>query len=118
MASSPQLSVIDQRRSKRRSVNLPLIGKHRRLGDVMLHVVNLSRTGFMVHGEVALQPRERITIRLNRIKQIEAFLVWSDSNRAGFQFERVLRDDDFLPLPVPVQGTRRDRAGLHSGCGL
>jgi hypothetical protein len=33
----------------------------------MLHVINISTTGFMVKGEVALQRGERLTIRLKRI---------------------------------------------------
>lgn len=102
MASSAQLSVIDQRRSNRRSVDLSLIGENRRLGEVTLHVVNLSTMGFMVRGEMALQRGERITIRLNHIGRIEASLVWSNGDRAGFQFVRALQNDDFLPLPVTV----------------
>jgi hypothetical protein len=98
MASGAQLSVTDQRLSTRHPVDLPLIGEHRRLGDVMLHVINISTTGFMVQGEVALQRGERITIRLQHIGRIEAFLVWSDGNRAGFQFERIIRGDDFLMM--------------------
>ena len=69
----------------------------------MLHVTNLSTTGFMVKGEVALQRGERITIRLQHIGRIEAFLVWSDGGRAGFQFERILRNDDFLLMIKSMQ---------------
>ena len=104
MASSARLSVIERRRSTRRSASLPLIVENPRLGNVNLHVVNLSMTGFMARGETGLQRGERITIRLNYTRRIGAFLVWNDGNRAGFQFERVLQSDDFLPLPVPVTG--------------
>ena len=107
MASGAQLSVTDQRLSNRHPVDLPLIGEHRRLGDVMLHVINISTTGFMVKGEVALQRGERLTIRLNHIGRIEAFLVWSDSTRAGFQFERILRGDDFLMMIKSLQPNSR-----------
>jgi hypothetical protein len=107
MASGAQLSVTDQRLSARHPVDLPLIGEHRRLGDVMLHVINISTTGFMVKGEVALQRGERLTIRLNHIGRIEAFLVWSDSTRAGFQFERILRGDDFLMMIKSLQPNSR-----------
>ncbi len=103
MASGAQLSVTDQRLTTRHPVDLPMIGEHRRLGDVMLHVTNLSTTGFMVKGEVALQRGERITIRLQHIGRIEAFLVWSDGGRAGFQFERILRNDDFLLMIKSMQ---------------
>ncbi len=107
MASGAQLSVTDQRLTNRHPVDLPLIGEHRRLGDVMLHVINLSTTGFMVRGDVALQRGERITIRLNHIGWIEAFLVWSDANRSGFQFERILRGDDFLMMVKTLQPNPR-----------
>ena len=107
MASGAQLSVTDQRLSNRHPVDLPLIGEHRRLGDVMLHVINVSTTGFMVKGEVALQRGERITIRLQHIGRIEAFLVWSDGARAGFQFERILRGDDFLMMIKSLQPNPR-----------
>jgi len=107
MASGAQLSVTDQRLSNRHPVDLPLIGEHRRLGDVMLHVINISTTGFMVKGELSLQRGERITIRLQHIGRIEAFLVWSDASRAGFQFERILRNDDFLMMIKAMQPNPR-----------
>jgi hypothetical protein len=107
MASGAQLSVTDQRLATRHPVDLPLIGEHRKLGDVMLHVINLSTTGFMVRGEVPLERGERITIRLQHIGRIEAFIVWSDANRAGFQFERILRNDDFLMMIKTLQPNPR-----------
>ncbi|MFM9936060.1 MAG: PilZ domain-containing protein [Novosphingobium sp.] len=107
MASGAQLSVTDQRLTSRHPVDLTLIGEHRRLGDMMLHVINLSTTGFMARGDVPLQRGERITIRLQHIGRIEAFLVWSDGNRAGFQFERILRGDDFLMMIKALQPNPR-----------
>lgn len=73
----------------------------------MLHVINISTTGFMVKGDVALQRGERITIRLHHIGRIEAFLVWSDGTRAGFQFERIIRGDDFLMMIKSLQPNPR-----------
>jgi hypothetical protein len=107
MASGAQLSVTDQRLSTRHPVDLSLIGEHRRLGDVMLNVINLSTMGFMVRGEVALPRGERITIRLQHIGWIEAFLIWSDGSRAGFQFERILRNEDFLLMIKALQPNPR-----------
>ena len=48
MAVGAQLTVTDMRRAARHPVDYPVIGEHRRLGDVHLHVVNLSAHGFMV----------------------------------------------------------------------
>lgn len=98
MSGGAQLSVTDQRSSTRHTVNLPVIGEHRRLGDVMLNIVNISTTGFMVNDKLELGRGERVTIRLNHIGRIEAFLVWNDGDRAGFQFERIVRLDDFLKM--------------------
>jgi hypothetical protein len=107
MASGAQLSVTDQRLTNRHPVDLPMIAEHRRLGDVMLHVINVSTTGFMVRGDLSLERGERITIRLQHIGRIEAFLVWSDGNRAGFQFERIIRNDDFLLMVKALQPNPR-----------
>ena len=98
MAGGAQLSVTDLRRATRHPVDLPVIGEHRTLGDLMLHIVNISTTGFMVGSQVELGRGERITIRLPVVGRIEAFLVWADGARGGFQFERILRSDDFLKM--------------------
>lgn len=110
MSGGAQLSVTDLRRSTRHPVHLPVIGEHRRLGDVMLNVVNISTTGFMVQGTLDLGRGERVTIRLPQIGRIEAFLVWSDESRAGFQFERIVRQDDFAKMIKQLQPNTRLRA--------
>lgn len=98
MAGGAQLSVTDLRQSTRHPVDLPVIGEHRTLGDVMLHVVNMSATGFMVQNQLEIGRGERVTIRLPVIGRIEAFLVWADAERGGFQFERIIRQDDFTRM--------------------
>lgn len=107
MPGGAQLSVTDLRRSTRHRVNLPVIGEHRRLGDVMLAIVNISNTGFMVSGETGLGRGERVIIRLPQIGRIEAFVVWSDGDRAGFQFERIIRQDDFTRMVRALQPNTR-----------
>ena len=52
----------------------------------------------MASGVGDLGRGERVTVRLPVIGRIEAFLVWTDGDRAGFQFERVVRLPDFLAL--------------------
>lgn len=98
MAGGAQLSVTDQRLAARHPVQLPVIGEHRLLGDIMLEITNISATGYMVEGAPPLGRGERITVRLPQIGRIEAFLVWSNGNRAGFQFERVIRSEDLLRM--------------------
>jgi hypothetical protein len=109
MPGGAQLSVTDQRRAARHPVHLPVIGEHRRLGDVMLNITNISTTGFMVDDAPELGRGERLTIRLNQIGRIEAFLVWNSGGRAGFQFERIIRQDDFTKLMKALQPSARLR---------
>ncbi|MCY1671582.1 PilZ domain-containing protein [Novosphingobium sp. SL115] len=103
MRGGAQLSVTDLRRSTRHPVNLPVIGEHRALGDVMLQIANISTTGFMANGVTELGRGERVTVRLPHIGRIEAFLVWADGDRAGFQFERIVRLDDFTRMVKALQ---------------
>ena len=35
-------------------------------------------------------------IRLPEIGRIEAYCIWTRDDRAGFQFERIIRLDDFM----------------------
>lgn len=109
MPGGAQLSVTDQRRAARHPVQLPVIAEHRRLGDVMLNITNISSTGFMIEGATELGRGERLTIRLNQIGRIEAFLVWNSGDRAGFQFERIIRQDDFTKLIRSLQPSARMR---------
>lgn len=109
MSGGAQLSVTDQRRAARHPVDLPTIAEHRRLGDIMLQITNLSTTGFMVSGKSELGRGERLTIRLPHIGRIEAFVVWIDQERAGFQFERIIRHDDFLKMIKALQPNPRLR---------
>ena len=109
MSGGAQLSVTDLRRSTRHPVNMPVIGEHRRLGDVLLAISNISTNGFMVSEPVDLGRGERLTIRLPHIGRIEAFLVWADNERAGFQFERILRADDFARMIRGLQPNPRLR---------
>lgn len=110
MAGGAQLSVTDLRRAARHPVDYRVIAEHRVHGDVMLHVVNLSANGFMVQGEIGMGRGERVTIRLPSVGRIEAFLIWNNGDRAGFQFERILRLDDFMALIDSLQPNLRLRA--------
>lgn len=110
MPGGAQLSVTDLRRSTRHSVNLPVIGEHRTRGDIMVQIANISTTGFMASGVPGLGRGERLTIRLPQIGRIEAFLVWADEERVGFQFERIIRLDDFMKMIKSLSPNPRLRA--------
>jgi PilZ domain len=109
MGAGAQLTVTDLRRAARHPVDYPVIGEHRRLGDVHLHVVNISAHGFMADGIAELGRGERIIIRLPVVGRIEAHLIWATEERAGFQFERIVRLDDFLKMIETLQPNPRLR---------
>lgn len=114
MRGGAQLSVTELRRAARHPVDFPVIGEHRQHGDLKLRVVNISAHGFMTEGETILGRGERVTIRLPAIGRIEAFMIWTNNDRAGFQFERVLRLDDFLKMINSLQPSVRLRPQRHA----
>ena len=86
MSVGAQLTVTDMRRAARHPVDHKVIGEHRRLGDVHLHIINISAHGFMAEGVSEMERGERVSIRLPEIGRIEAHLIWATDERAGFQF--------------------------------
>lgn len=109
MSNGAQLSVTDLRRSARHPVDHKLLAEHRRLGDIMVHVVNISAHGFMTDSEARLTRGERVTIRLPLVGRIEAHLIWATADRAGFQFERIIRPNDFVAMIEALQVNPRLR---------
>ncbi|HMO68990.1 MAG TPA: PilZ domain-containing protein [Novosphingobium sp.] len=109
MPAGAQLSITDMRRAARHPVDHPVIAEHRRLGDLHLRIVNLSAQGFMATGAEGLSRGERVVIRLPVVGRIEAHQIWSTEERAGFQFERILRIDDFMKLIDAVQANPKLR---------
>src|SRR5690606_2489591 len=94
MAGGAQLSVPDMRRAARHPVDYPVIGEHRTLGDIKLHISNVSAHGFMVdgleNGSTQFARGDRVIVRLPLIGRIEAYCIWMTGDRAGFQFERIV----------------------------
>jgi hypothetical protein len=109
VAGGAQLSVPELRRAARHPVDFPVIAEHRDHGDVPLHVVNISAHGFMVDGTPLLNRGERVIIRLPEIGRIEAYCIWTRDERAGFQFERIIRLDDFMRMIESLQPNPRLR---------
>lgn len=109
MSAGANLSVTDLRRASRHPVDFPVIAEHRRLGDIELHVANLSAHGFMVDNAKGLNRGDRVIIRLPVVGRIEAYAIWTRDERAGFQFERIVRLDDFLAIIDELQPNPRLR---------
>ena len=107
--SGAQLSVTDLRRATRHPVDFPVIGEHRTRGDLPLHVSNISAHGFMVDGATDLERGDRVIIRLPQIGRIEAYCIWITDDRSGFQFERIIRLDDFVSMIEALQPNPRLR---------
>lgn len=109
MGVGAQLSVTDLRRVARHPVDHPVIAEHHSKGDIRLHLANLSAHGFMVDNASDLARGDRVNLRLPVIGRIEAYVIWTRDNRAGFQFERIIRVDDFLQLIDTLQPNPRLR---------
>jgi len=103
MAGGAQLSVTDMRRSTRHPVDYPVIAEHRQNGDMKLHVSNISAHGFMIDDAAGLSRGDRMIIRLPVVGRIEAYCIWISEERAGFQFERIIRLDDFVMMIAELQ---------------
>lgn len=109
MGAGAQLSVTDLRRVARHPVDYPVIAEHQKNGDLQMHIVNVSAHGFMVDDAKDLARGDRVIVRLPVIGRIEAYVIWTRDNRAGFQFERILRSDDFLSMISTLQPNPRLR---------
>ena len=66
----------------------------------------------MVDDASKLDRGDRVIIRLPVVGRIEAYVIWTRDERAGFQFERIIRLDDFVAIIDTLQPNprlRRDR---------
>ena len=109
MGAGAQLSITEMRRAARHPVDHMVIGEHRTRGDVHMRVINISAHGFMADGDPDLGRGERVVIRLPVIGRIEAHVIWATEERTGFQFERIIRLDDFMKLIDALQPNPRLR---------
>ena len=109
MSAGANLSVTDMRRAARHPVDFPVIVEHFRHGDMNMHVCNISAHGFMVDDGENLSRGDRVIIRLPIVGRIEAYVIWTRDKRAGFQFERIIRLDDFVAIIDTLQPNPRLR---------
>ena len=98
---------MDLRRAARHPVNYPVIAEHFSKGDLQMNIANISANGFMIDNAANLSRGDRVIIRLPVIGRIEAYVIWCRDNRAGFQFERIIRGDDFLMMIKALQPNPR-----------
>jgi hypothetical protein len=74
-----------------------------------MHIANISAHGFMIDGAPELARGDRVVVRLPVIGRIEAYCIWIADERAGFQFERIIRLDDFESVIEALQPNPRLR---------
>jgi hypothetical protein len=98
---------MDLRRAARHRAAHTAIAESKAHGDQKIHIVNVSAHGFMIDNNSVFSRGDRIELRLPAIGRIEAHLIWAVEERAGFQFERVVRLPDFLALLEEVSPTIR-----------
>lgn len=111
MTAGANLSVTDMRRAARHPVDFPVIAEHFAHGDLNVHVCNISAHGFMIDDAAKLKRGDRVMIRLPIVGRIEAYVIWTRDTRAGFQFERIIRLDDFVAIIDTIQPNPRLRRG-------
>ncbi|RKF23500.1 PilZ domain-containing protein [Altericroceibacterium spongiae] len=102
-----QLSVPDLRRSARHPVDSEVMAEHFEQGEMTLHLANVSTNGFMIDRSPGFSRGERLIIRLPEVGRIEGYCMWTTGDRAGFQFERIIRPDQFEKMIVALQPNRR-----------
>lgn len=103
------LSVTDQRAAIRHPVDYNVIAEYFGHGDVPFHISNVSANGFMIDNATDGARGDRVIVSFPVIGRIEAYLIWIKENRAGFQFERIIRVDDFLIMIDELQPNPRLR---------
>jgi len=98
MAHALTNSDLDLRIAARHRANHTVIAESKLRGDTHIHIINVSAHGFMIDDNPGFERGERVELRLPVIGRIEALVIWTSDNRAGFQFERVLSLPNFLGL--------------------
>lgn len=98
MGQTAPTNDMDLRRAARHRADHKVIVESKIHGDQNLHIVNISAHGFMVDNNTVFERGDRVELRLPAVGRIEALVIWTIDNRAGFQFERVVRLPDFLAM--------------------
>ncbi len=108
MASSIPKDDYDLRRAARHRADHKVIVESKLHGDLPVHIINVSAQGFMTDDNAVFQRGDRVELRLPEVGRIEAYVIWVMENRAGFQFERVIRLPDFMKMLHIVSPRIRD----------
>ena len=84
----------DFRRDNRFQVNYYATGEHRRLGKLILKIVDLSSTGVMIDGKAGIDRGDRILLRLPAATDVETLCLWTWYQKAGLQFDQPISSSE------------------------
>ena len=96
----------DFRRDDRFQINYYATGEHRRLGTVVLKIVDISSTGAMVDGKAGIERGDRIRLRLPAAVDVEALCLWTWHQHAGLQFDHIINFSKLASIIDAVRATR------------
>lgn len=88
----------DPRRAARVPVDFETICEFHPDQEKLIRITNISAHGLMVGEILEMEKGDRVIVRLPVAGRIEAYLVWSHQGRSGFEFERVIREPDFVAM--------------------
>ncbi len=88
----------DPRRAARVPVDFETICEFHPDQEKLIRITNISAHGLMVGEILEMEKGDRVIVRLPVAGRIEAYLVWSHQGRCGFEFERVIREPDFVAM--------------------
>lgn len=103
MTNAPHHSSADLRRAARFAVDFETICEAHPNREFRIRISNISAHGMMMTDPIDMQKGDRMVVRLPVIGRIEAYLVWSHQGRSGFEFERVIREPDFVAMLDKVE---------------
>ena len=107
------LPVTEERKAERRIVNLA--ARLREPGASLQHVevVNLSSTGFLAQGDLALEIGTQIWLKLPGLEPKSGRVVWVEEGKAGCEFASPLHPADVELIASPPR--RRGPPKRHFG---
>ncbi|MEO9600649.1 PilZ domain-containing protein [Parasphingorhabdus sp.] len=89
---------LDARRATRFPVDFETICELGANQEIRVRIANISAHGMMMADVLEMAKGDRLTVHLPIAGRMEAYLVWSHEGRCGFEFERVIREPDFLAM--------------------
>ena len=110
-----QLAVLphsEERRSERRIVNLAARLREPGATVTGIEVVNLSASGFLAQGEIALEVGTAVWLKLAGLEAKNAHVVWAEEGKAGCEFATPLHPSDVEQIISPP---RRGPIKRHFG---